>query len=55
MVAAGEGRDCDAGLRGDAGIAGRAEDTLGLGGLREFPHEGVFAAAATDDEDVDLG
>jgi hypothetical protein len=39
---------------GDAGVPGRAIERRARGALRKAPRQGVFAAAAADDEDVDL-
>jgi hypothetical protein len=38
-------------FEGDAGVAGGAPELGGVRGLGEFPDEGVFAAAGTEDED----
>ena len=35
---------------GDAGIAQSAPHLRGMGRLRQFPHQGVFASAGADDE-----
>ena len=40
------------GLAGDAAVAGRAIDLLNPGALGDLPDQGVFPAAAADDEDL---